>query len=94
METEVNMSNKEEVQKMYAEVNYVTKLMEIDKVESALDIIYKLYPRLEYGPKLMLTSNLLQARNQYDFSNVVMPEGFYNFLANEVQKRFRNTKLL
>lgn len=86
--------NNTDLKKMYGQVNYVTKLMELNKIEQALSIIYEIFPKLDIGPKRLLASNLLQARTQYDLRNVVMPEGFYSFIANELAKITFNKSLV
>ena len=63
-------------------VNYITKLMEDDKIEEALPLIHEHYKDLPLFPKKILTNNIIEAHTQYDLRSVVMPEDFYDFLAS------------
>ena len=79
----------EELEKALQIVNFITRLMQDDKIEEALPLIYLHYKDLPTFPKKVLTNNILEASKQYDLRNVEMPESFYNFLAsNESDELF------
>jgi hypothetical protein len=63
-------------------VNYITSLMQNDKIEQAIPLIFKFYKDLPVFPKKLLTYNILEAHGQYDLRKVEMPEDFYDFLAS------------
>ena len=64
-------------------VNYITSLMEHDKIEEALPLIFQHYKNLPLFPKKILTNNILEAHSQFDLRHIKMPEDFYDFLASQ-----------
>jgi len=63
-------------------VNQITALMEDNKIEEALPLIFEHYKNLPLFPKKILTNNILEAHTQYDLRKIEMPEDFYDFLAS------------
>lgn len=75
-------------------VNHITSLMQNDKIEQAIPLIFKFYKGLPQFPKKLLTYNILEAHTQYDLRKVKMPEDFYDFLAShESDDLFFNRRL-
>ena len=54
----------EELEKALQIVNFITRLMQDDKIEEALPLIYLHYKDLPIFPKKVLTNNILEANKE------------------------------
>lgn len=75
----INKNNKPRIEF----INYITLLMEQDKIEEALVLINKHFKSFTTVEKKLMTVNILEATKQYFLSSNDLPEEYYDFLASD-----------